>query len=177
MNNAITNVYNQITEHGGPLSADLLVKLLRASESLLGEDLSPDQMINKVFGGLEGEGAIPAYPNINLIPQRENAHFCPCQPLCVVNLEARKTWSSGTSAKMPAKLRPRLNILMVLTASHWFRCMSINKETLMLCASWNEEEFEMESLGLLRSYEAHGKKVFIVELTKNGPFLRYPYLS
>jgi hypothetical protein len=61
-------------------------------------------------------------------------------------------------------------------AAYWFACFNINEENLILTPDWNEEEFDSNYKSIIDNYcNHHQKKVFIVEVSNGGLFLRYPY--
>jgi hypothetical protein len=71
-----------------------------------------------------------------------------------------------------------LNFLqaILLLAAYWFACFNINEENLILTPDWNEEEFDNNYKSIIDNYcNHHQKKVFIVEVSNGGLFLRYPY--
>jgi len=66
--------------------------------------------------------------------------------------------------------------LFMELAAYWFSCLNVNRKTLILTTSWDNQSFEENYKNIIdRFTEVHNKNVFIVELGPTGAFLRYPY--
>jgi hypothetical protein len=64
----------------------------------------------------------------------------------------------------------------LLLSAYWFACLKINEENLILTPDWNDEDFERNYKPIIDNYcNFNQKKVFIVEVSNGGLFLRYPY--
>ena len=65
---------------------------------------------------------------------------------------------------------------ILLLSAYWFACLKINEENLILTPDWNDEDFERNYKPIIDNYcNFNQKKVFIVEVSNGGLFLRYPY--
>jgi hypothetical protein len=78
------------------------------------------------------------------------------------------------------KLRRDLNCgfrgAMLEMSAYWFNCLSVNKETLIITSSWDNDIFEEQYKKIIDSYRtAHNKAVIIIEFGPTGFFKRYPY--
>jgi hypothetical protein len=66
--------------------------------------------------------------------------------------------------------------IMLEMAAHWFGCLSINKRTLILTSTWDNDVFSENYKNIIDQYtKVHNKRVFIIEVGPTGFFPRYPY--
>jgi hypothetical protein len=66
--------------------------------------------------------------------------------------------------------------LMLEMAAYWFSCLSVNKKTLILTSSWDNDIFGEHYKNIIDQYtRVHNKRVFIFEVGPTGYFQRYPY--
>jgi hypothetical protein len=61
-------------------------------------------------------------------------------------------------------------------AAYWFSCLGVNKKTLILTSTWDNEVFDEHYKNIIDNYtKIHNKQVFIIEFGPTGFFPRYPY--
>lgn len=66
--------------------------------------------------------------------------------------------------------------IMLELAAYWFSCLSVNKKTLILTSTWDNETFDDSYKNIIDQYtKVHNKRVFIIEVGPTGFFPRYPY--
>jgi hypothetical protein len=66
--------------------------------------------------------------------------------------------------------------IMLELVAYWFSCLSVNKKTLILTSSWDNNIFDENYKNIIDQYtRVHNKRVFIVEVGPTGFFPRYPY--
>ena len=66
--------------------------------------------------------------------------------------------------------------IMLEMAAYWFSCLSVNKKTLILTSTWDNEVFDENYKNIIDQYtRVHNKRVFIIEVGPTGFFPRYPY--
>jgi len=66
--------------------------------------------------------------------------------------------------------------IMLEMAAYWFSCLSVNKKTLILTSTWDNEVFGENYKNIIDQYtRVHNKRVFIIEVGPTGFFPRYPY--
>ena len=66
--------------------------------------------------------------------------------------------------------------IMLEMAAYWFSCLNVNKKTLILTSTWDNELFGENYKNIIDQYtRVHNKRVFIVEVGPTGFFPRYPY--
>ena len=66
--------------------------------------------------------------------------------------------------------------IMLEMAAYWFSCLSVNKKTLILTSTWDNEVFGENYKNIIDQYtRVHNKRVFIIEVGLTGIFPRYPY--
>ena len=105
-------------------------------------------------------------PSINLYPSN-NKSVCHSFCLAIANKKfdkLRKGLDSGFKG------------IMLEMAAYWFSCLSVNKKTLILTGTWDNEIFGENYKNIIDQYtRVHGKKVFVIEVGPTGFFPRYPY--
>jgi hypothetical protein len=144
----------------------------------LGRDFEPDQVIDDLFGRLggyeipgNGTGTRSGY-EINIIPSNKRPASC-CR-LCVSF--ATKGFSYPTRARIRTKKAFNFKEVMLMQSAYWFACLGINVENLILTPNWNQQAFESNYQPIIDNYcNIHSNKVFVVEVSKVGLILRYPY--
>jgi hypothetical protein len=92
-----------------------------------------------------------------------------CHPLCL-----------AIANKKFDKLRKGLDSgfkgIMLEMAAYWFSCLSVNKKTLILTSTWDDEFFVKNYKNIIDQYtRVHNKRVFIIEVGRTRLFPRYPY--
>jgi hypothetical protein len=66
--------------------------------------------------------------------------------------------------------------IMLEMAAYWFSCLNVNKKTLILTSTWDNDIFGENYKNIIDQYtRVHNKSVFIVEVGPTGFFPRYPY--
>lgn len=185
MHESVVGVKHQIAERGGVLSADVVGNLFSGEGIRFSDDFWPwkcfDVIFERIYGSsnkLSKRSEIeirPAVPSrgFNVIPAPPGDGQC--SELCVVfasqGMQGRRGWHGN-----PEWLDIDFTAATLLLAAHWFDCMGTNKETVILTSSWTQQDFDEIYEPLIKSYRSRtGGRVFIVEVTKSGPFLRWPY--
>jgi hypothetical protein len=176
MEHSVERTAEQIYQKGGEEVARLLSDLFKSLGDNLDRDFEPDQVIDDLFGRLggyeipeNGTGTRSGY-GINIIPSNERPGSC-CR-LCVSF--ATKGFSYSSRARIRTK--KAFNEVMLMQSAYWFACMGINVENLILTPNWNQQAFESNYQPIIDNYcNIYSKKVFVVEVSKVGLILRYPY--
>ena len=66
--------------------------------------------------------------------------------------------------------------IMLEMAAYWFSCLNVNKQTLILTSTWDNDIFDENYKNIIDQYtRVHNKRVFIIEVGPTGFFPRYPY--
>jgi len=66
--------------------------------------------------------------------------------------------------------------LILEMAAYWFSCLNINRDTLILTTSWDNQSFEENYKNIIDQFtRVHNKYVYIIEVGPTGGFLRYPF--
>lgn len=66
--------------------------------------------------------------------------------------------------------------LIMEMAAYWFSCLNVNRKTLILTTSWDNQSFEENYKNIIDQFTGvHNKNVYVVEIGPTGAFLRYPY--
>lgn len=185
MHESVERVQRQIAERGGVLSGEVIETLFSGEGMRFSDNFWPwkcfDAIFKRVYGSshelpkksdIQSGHASPSR-GFNVIPTPPGDGQC--SELCVVfasqGMQGRRGWH-GT----PERLDIDFSAATLLLAAHWFDCMGTNKETVILTSSWTQEDFDDIYEPLIKSYRSRtGGRVFIVEITKSGPFLRWPY--
>lgn len=183
MNDSIDKTISQVLQNGGEEIARILSDIFEnRSEHLFGRDFEPDVFIDDLFRNYGGNNRDSEYPlldpkngygssgEINIIP--DNGYRGSCYKICLSF--AIKGFSYASRARIRTK--KAFNEVMLLQSAYWFSCMGINIENLILTPDWNQLAFESNYQPIIDNYcNFHGKKVFVVEVSKVGLILRYPY--
>ena len=104
--------------------------------------------------------------NMNLFPSNNKGA---CHPSCVAIAikkfdKPRKGLESGFKG------------LILEMAAYWFSCLNINRNTLILTMSWDNQSFEENYKNIIDQFtRVHNKNVYIIEVGPTGGFLRYPF--
>lgn len=190
MHESVERVQRQISELGGQLSAEVLGNFFRQNEQPFGEEFYPERMLRDIWTRMFGERQRSRDNYDEPVIGSQNAGMSPsggynvipappgpggCAKLCVTFVD--ELWD--------VRFRPRhqyrhsmelLREAMLLQAKYWLDCHNINEENLIFVTNWYQRSFEVSVKGLVDAYiTGYSKKVFIVEVTRSGPFLRYPY--
>lgn len=189
MHESVDRVLRQIRELGGQLSAEALGSFFRQNEKPFGEDFDPEIFFRDTLKRIIGEdrdrevdedvsprGArIAASGGFNVIPSPSGPGGC--SQLCVTFVSEKLVPRFMRRHEGFGRILPRsLSSALIMLSRYWFDCLHVNQETLILTSYWRSIEFEPDLKYLIEGYTtSHSKKVFIVEVTKSGPFLRYPY--
>ena len=173
----LKDIVQQIKGLGGSESAELLDSLFRQFSESFGKDFDVDEILKNITndqGESRSRDSQTSWGNIgsggyNVIPAQPNGGVCSTSCVSIV----REGFSRNN---MSYRNRIGFNKAMFLLAEYWFTCMHINKETLILTPDWSQDEFESRYQNMIESYcRTHSKQVFIVEVSKVGLILRYPY--
>ena len=174
----LRDIVQQIKNLGGLESAELLDSLFRKFSESFGKDFDVDEVLKNIsneYGEFRIRDSQTSWGNIgsggfNIIPAQPNGGVC--STLCLTI--AGKGFMYRPSP--PSRNMISFNKAMLLQSEYWFSCMHINKETLILTPDWAQNEFESHYEKLVESYcRTYAKKVFIVEVSKVGLILRFPY--
>jgi hypothetical protein len=177
MKYTLNDIVQQIKGLGGSESAELLDSFFRQFSESFNKDFDVDEILKSItseYGEFRNRNSETSWGNIgsggyNVIPTVPNGGVCSTICLTIVREGFSRT-------SMSFRNRIGFNKAMLLQAEYWFTCMHINKETLILTPDWSQVEFESRYQNLIESYcITHSKKVFIVEVSKVGLILRYPY--
>ena len=178
MKYTLNDIVQQIKGLGGFESSELLDSLFRQFSESFDKDFDVEEILKSItneYGEFRNRNLQTSWGNIgsggyNVIPAEPNGGVCSTLCLTIVG----KGFMYRTS--LPSKNMISFNKAMLLQSEYWFSCMHINKETLILTTDWAQREFETHYEQLIESYcTSHSKKVFVVEVSKVGLILRYPY--
>jgi hypothetical protein len=182
MYDSVGKIAQKIHEEGGHDVANILLDLFKNPEDIFGRDFEPDIFIDELFrknGGYESNirdsdlgnhGVYGSAGGINIIPS--NGIPGSCCSVCISF--ATKGFSYSSRARI--KTKKAFNEVMLMQSAYWFGCMGINVENLILTPDWNQQAFESNYQPIIDNYcNVHGKKVFVVEVSKVGLILRFPY--
>jgi hypothetical protein len=188
MNQSIKSVKQQIEEIGGYKSSEILSRIFEELNQEIGREFNVEDFFEKLLERYSltnetylsrdvyrstiwnGNGTNNGF---NVIPSNNPNGICSSFCLTI----AKEGFKFGLIHPKRIK-HQKINFLkaMLLLTEYWFACMNINDETLILTPDWNQDDFEMIYQGIIDNYSIfHKKKVFIVEISKVGPILRYPY--
>lgn len=174
----LRDIVQQIENLGGLESAKLLDSLFRQFSESFGKDFDVDEVLKSISNeqaesrnrDIETSWGNIGSGGYNVIPAQPNGGVC--STICLTI--ASKGFMHRTS--LHSRNMISFNKAILLQAEYWFSCMHINKENLILTTDWAQREFEIHYEQLIESYcQNHSKKVFIVEISKVGLILRYPY--
>jgi hypothetical protein len=177
MKYTLNDIIQQIKGLGGFESAQLLDSLFRQFSESFGKDFDVDEVLKSItneYGEFRNRNSQTSWGNIgsggyNIIPTEQNGGVCSTICLTIIR-------EGFMRSAMSLRSKIGINKAMLLLAEYWFTCMHINKETLILTPDWSQLEFESRYQNLVESYcVTHSKKVFLVEVSKVGLILRYPY--
>jgi hypothetical protein len=187
MNQNIQAVKQQIETHGGLLTSEMLSKILSDSNQELGNDFNIKQFFDDICkkNNLYDERSsrdVNIKPNWNVNGTNNDYNVIPainpngiCATFCLTIIPR------GFRSIMPKPISPRYNRLkfskaILLLCEYWFACLRINQENLLITPDWDQSTFEDYYENIIESYASnHNKKVFIIEVSKVGLILRYPY--
>ena len=184
MHESVERVQRLIAERGGELAANALADLYRQTDQEIGADFDPWRFVKgalrRLFDGDWRTGQMSRTrfdsdefglaPNgaFNVIPAPPGRGGCAKLSITFVD-------AIGDRPRMPSS-SGSLTLAMLLQSRYWFSCLMINEENLILVSSFSQEIFDLRVKDLIESYTlGHSKKVFVVEITNSGPFLRWPY--
>jgi hypothetical protein len=172
MEHSVERIAEQIYQKGGEEAARLLSDLFKSLGDNLSREFKPEQVIDDLLGKFRDyeSSVISTNNEINIIPSNGRPGSC-CR-LCVTFATKGFTYSS----RARIRTKKAFNEAMLMQSAHWIACMGINVETLILTPNWNQRDFESNYQPIIDSYcNIHSKKVFVVEVSKAGLKLKYPY--
>ena len=103
--------------------------------------------------------------NYNFIPSLKNSE---CSRLCV----GIATEEMGANKK--GDKRVGFDGLMRLTIENWLNCNEVNNTTVLITANWDEKKFDRDWLNIINTRVKNGKKVLVIQVSKNGFLVQYP---
>jgi hypothetical protein len=165
MKYTLNDIVQQIKGLGGSESAELLDSFFRQFSESFNKDFDVDEILKSItseYGEFRNRNSETSWGNIgsggyNVIPTVPNGGVCSTICLTIVREGFSRT-------SMSFRNRIGFNKAMLLQAEYW------------LTPDWSQVEFESRYQNLIESYcITHSKKVFIVEVSKVGLILRYPY--
>ena len=122
-----------------------------------------EKLRGKFDGGNNRSGAIGS---MNLYPSYNNAS---CNTFCL-------GIASRPFEEKCDGIRTGFKGLMLKLCAYWFKCLPINRTTLILTGSWDTRKFAEYYKEIIDNYtNTHNKKVYVIEVDPAGFFLRYPY--
>ena len=183
MNDTLSKTISKILQNGGEEVAKILSDLFgNNGDHIFGRDFEPDVFLDDLFRKygnpdrgfdyprIESKGGFGSSGGINVIP--DNGIPGSCCSLCV----SFATRGFSYSSRARIRTKKAFNEIMLLQSAYWFACMGMNKENLIFTPDWNQLAFESNYQPIIDNYcNYHGKKVFVVEVSKVGLILRYPY--
>ncbi len=187
MNQNVKAVQQQIEAHGGHQTSEMLSRIFGELNQEFGKDFNIDKFFDDLWDrnnqsderwsrevdlkpNWNGNGINNGY---NVIPAINPNGICASFCLTMIPRGFRINGSTAISRRYN-----RLNFskAILLLCDYWFACLRINEENLLITPVWDQMTFENHYESVIESYTSnHNKKVFIVEVSKVGPILRYPY--
>ncbi len=187
MNQTVKAVQQHIAAHGGRQTSEMLSRIFDESNQEFGKDLNIDKFFDDLWDRnnlsderwsrevdakpiWNGNGTNSGY---NVIPAINPNGICASFCLTIISRGFRNNGPTPISRRYN---RLNFNRAISLLCDYWFACLRINEENLLITPDWDQMTFEKHSESIIESYTSnHNKKVFIVEVSKVGPILRYPY--
>ena len=187
MRQNVENVKKLITDMGGLQSSEMLSTIFENSLQRIGFNSKEffDEYVQKNFpaelrrelrrgGNMDNGGGFGNNGSFNFIPSAgPNGSCSSCSLTIIADGFGRNSlfhpirYNTGRISFVKA---------ILLLSAYWFACLKINEENLILTPDWNDEDFERNYKPIIDNYcNFNQKKVFIVEVSNGGLFLRYPY--
>ena len=187
MRQNVENVKKLITDMGGLQSSEMLSTIFENSLQRIGFNSKEffDEYVQKNFpaelrrelrrgGNMDNGGGFGNNSSFNFIPSAGPNGSCSSCSLTIIadgfgcnSLFHPIRYNTGRISFVKA---------ILLLSAYWFACLKINEENLILTPDWNDEDFERNYKPIIDNYcNFNQKKVFIVEVSNGGLFLRYPY--
>ena len=187
MRQNVENVKKIITDMGGFQSSEMLSTIFENSLKRIGFKSNEffDDYVQKNFpdklrrelsrgGNMDNGGGFGNNGSFNFIPSAgPNGSCSSCSLTIIADGFGRNSlfhpirYNTGRISFVKA---------ILLLSAYWFACLKINEENLILTPDWNDEDFERNYKPIIDNYcNFNQKKVFIVEVSNGGLFLRYPY--
>ena len=187
MRQNVENVKKLITDMGGLQSSEMLSTIFENSLQRIGFKSNEffDEYVQKYFpdklrrelrrgGNMDNGGGFGNNGSFNFIPSfGPNGSCSSCSLTIIADGFGRNSllhpirYNTGRISFVKA---------ILLLSAYWFACLKINEENLILTPDWNDEDFERNYKPIIDNYcNFNQKKVFIVEVSNGGLFLRYPY--
>ena len=181
MTQKINATQQQIQAHGGFQSSEMLTRFFGELNQEFGKDFNVDDFFNDLWEKFnqsderwtrevelnpkwDGSGINNGF---NIIPSTKSNGMCAEFCLTMIPRGFRMA---------PSSRRLGFSKAILLLFDYWFACLKINQENLLITSDWDQVSFENHYENVIESYVSnHNKKVFIVEISKVGPILRYPY--
>ena len=187
MRQNVENVKKLITDMGGLQSSEMLSTIFENSLQRIGFNSKEffDEYVQKNFpaelrrelsrgGNMDNGGGFGNNGSFNFIPSAGPNGSCSSCSLTII-----ADGFGRNSLFHPIRYRTgRISFVkaILLLSAYWFACLKINEENLILTPDWNDEDFERNYKPIIDNYcNFNQKKVFIVEVSNGGLFLRYPY--
>ena len=187
MRQNVENVKKLITDMGGLQSSEMLSTIFDNRLQRIGFSSKEffDEYVQKIFpdelrrelrrgGNMDNGGGFGNNGSFNFIPSAgPNGSCSSCSLTIIADGFGRNSlfhpirYNTGRISFVKA---------ILLLSAYWFACLKINEENLILTPDWNDEDFERNYKPIIDNYcNFNQKKVFIVEVSNGGLFLRYPY--
>jgi hypothetical protein len=187
MRQNVENVKKLITDMGGLQSSEMLSTIFENSLQRIGFNSKEffDEYVQINFpaelrrelrrgGNMDNGGGFGNNGSFNFIPSAgPNGSCSSCSLTIIADGFGRNSlfhpirYNTGRISFVKA---------ILLLSAYWFACLKINEENLILTPDWNDEDFERNYKPIIDNYcNFNQKKVFIVEVSNGGLFLRYPY--
>lgn len=187
MNQNVKTVQQKIESLGGSQTSQMLSRIFGETNQEFGKDFNVDQFFDDLWekncpsderwsreidstSNWNGNGNNNGY---NIIPAVSPNGICATFCLTIIPRGFRMIGPTSSSRRFN-----RLNFskAILLLCDYWFACLNINEENLLVTNDWDQVTFENHYENVINSYTTnHNKKVFIIEVSKVGPILRYPY--
>ena len=186
MNQNVQAVKQQIESKGGFQSSEMLTRIFSELNQEFGKDFNEDDFFNDLWEKFnqsderwtrevelnpkwDGSGINNGF---NIIPSTNPNGLC--AKFCLTMIP--RGFRMGPSSVSRRTNRLSFSKAILFLCDYWFACLRINEENLLITPDWDQMTFENHYERVIESYTSnHNKKVFIVEVSKVGPILRYPY--
>lgn len=180
-------VQQQIESLGGVQTSQMLSEIFIELNQEFGKDFNIERFFDDLWDRYNllndrWSREVNAKPNWNGNGTNNGYNVIPainpngiCASFCITII-TRGFQGSGPSAISRRYNRLNFSKAILLLCDYWFACLRINEENLLITPDWDQMTFENHYESVIESYTRnHNKKVFIIEVSKVGPILRYPY--
>ena len=186
MNQNIQAVKQQIESKGGFQSSEMLTRIFGEINQEFGKDFNVEYFFNEIWDQYNQSSErwareVELNPKwdengvnngFNIIPSTNPNGLC--AKFCLTMIPRGFRMGHSSSTRRSNRLGFSHSILLL--CDYWFACLKINQENLLITSDWDPTTFENQYENVIESYASnHDKKVFVVEVSKSGPILRYPY--